>query len=428
MKTYRQFIFQDYKFNSGTKTLDLHYSMDDMLHFRETYTFDFDFGTYNEQLLDRAIQSLFFMAGVSYYKTYIPLEIVVRRGDLDADSAAFFSKTYQRGLGEFWYVNQLDPNTPVQFPVTMTHELPHTLHSGKGALVGLGGGKDSLLTIETLRSATAVTTWTLGHKKQLEPLTERIGLPHLQINREWDRKLLEVNNEDALNGHVPISAIFACVGVVAAVLSGKQDIVVSNEQAANEPTLQYRGVDINHQYSKSQEFEIDFQNYLHRNYKDSIRYYSFLRPLSELYIAELFAGSVFSKYKDVFSSCNKAFVHTSERLTWCGKCPKCAFVFLILTPFIEQKELEALWSGKNLLLDPDLEATYEQLLGIAGDKPLECIGEIKESRMAMHMAFEKYPQLIGTYEFEVPPHYDFRQLMADEMPEDVKHIFRRLIV
>src|SRR6185503_12653139 len=175
---------------------------------------------------------------------------------------------------------------------------------------------------------------------------------HLWVERAWDRQLLELTKQGALNGHIPISAILACAGIVAAVLSGKRDVVVSNEQSANEPDFTYNGVEINHQYSKSQEFEDDFQKLLQHIFGDELRYYSFLRPLSEMHIAELFAQRWFNTYHDVFSSCNRAFIHTSDRMTWCGTCPKCAFVYLMLTPFIPEEKLNALWNGKNLLLDP----------------------------------------------------------------------------
>jgi hypothetical protein len=199
---------------------------------------------------------------------------------------------------------------------------------------------------------------------------------------------------------------------------------VSIEQSANEPTLWYQGAAINHQYSKSQEFEEDYQNYLTHAYgADVTGYYSFLRPLTELMIGKLFSQVGFEKYKGVFSSCNRAFVHTSDHMSWCGECSKCAFTFLILTPFIAREELEALWGGKNLLLDPQLQKTYGQLLGIEGDKPLDCIGEIKESRAAMQLAQQQYPEL-SIYEFDLPEDYDYQQLAPHSMPEDIFAVLR----
>lgn len=423
MTKYQQFIFEEYHFDAKHGVLNLHYAMDDGLRFRETYRFDFDFAEYDPAVLDRAIQALFFMAGVSYYKMYVPPEIVIKKGELDPVMAKFFDKTYRRGLGEFWYLNQLDPRAPVLFPPTTTHT--PALKSGKkgqGLLVAIGGGKDSLVSIETLRVGQKITTWSLNHKPQLTPLVERIALPHAWVERTWDPKIVELNKKDALNGHVPISAIFACVGVIVAILTGKHDVVMSNEQSANEPTLHYQGVAINHQYSKSQEFEKDFQAYLHHVLGDQVRYYSFLRPLSEVRISELFSKVGFEKYKDVFSSCNRAFVHTSDRMSWCGECSKCAFVYMAMAPFVPAEKLNKLWNGKNLLLDPALEPVYRTLLGIEGDKPLDCVGDIKESRAAMRLSQETYPELKKKYEFDIPEDYDFRAVNSHEMPEEMHEL------
>jgi hypothetical protein len=419
MSKYGTFVFEDYQFDPATRLLELHYGMDDALHFTEKYKFDFDYVDYDEAALDRALQALFFLAGVSYYKMYIPPEIVIKRGELDGGMAGFFSKTYQRGLGEFWYVNQLDPHTPVTFPSNADNVEPLTAAKNEGLLVAIGGGKDSLVSIEILRDKEALTTWSLNHRPQLTPLVERIGLPHAWVEREWDPQIMELNKQDAMNGHVPISGIFACVGTIVAILAGKRDVVMSNEQSANEPTLLYQGVPINHQYSKSEEFERDYQRYLKHVFGDSLRYYSFLRPLSEVRIGELFAKFGFEKYKDVFSSCNRAFVHGSDHMSWCGECSKCAFVFMALTPFVPREKLEALWGGKNLLLDPALEATYRKLLGIEGDKPLDCVGDIKESRAAMRLASLQYPELKDKYHFDIPEGYDFRKPATHEMPQEL---------
>ena len=415
MNKYNQFIFKDYTFDVASKKLSLHYSLDDTVKFEETYIFDFEFvANVPHKALDIALQQLFFMAGVSYYKTYLPPKIRIDSSKLDETAAKFYSKTYQRGLGEFFYVNHLNPKGHVEFPISEDSTQPIHVPSNNGLLVGIGGGKDSLVSAELLRSQPNISTWSMDHRAQLEPLVDRIGLPHFWVDREWDKKLLELSKQDAYNGHIPISAIFACVGTIVALLSGHKYSVVSNESSANEPTLQYEGVDINHQYSKSLEFEKDYQQLLARAYGDSIGYFSLLRPLSEVHIAKLFAKVGFEKYHDVFSSCNRAFVHTSDHMSWCGVCSKCAFTFLALTPFIERGKLEAIW-GKNLLLDPSLEKTYKQLLGIEGDKPLDCVGEVKESREAMTLAQGIYPEL-AMYSFELPKDYTYTSLASHSMP------------
>lgn len=425
MSKYESFIFEDYDFDKTQKTLSLHYAIDNAYHFTETYTFDFEFAEYDQSTLERAAQLLFYMAGVSYYKTFLPNSIIVRKGEIDASLAEFLAKTWQNGLGEFFYTNRLDPRTPITFPTT-TGTLVPVRHTGEGMLVGIGGGKDSLVSVELLRGEANLATWSVGHRAQLSPLVGRMGLPHFWVERAWDQQLIELNTAGAYNGHVPISAILACAGVVTAVLSGKQDVVVSNEQSANEPTLNYDGVAINHQYSKSQAFEADFQRLLERCFGDSVRYYSLLRPLSELRIAELFAVNGFEKYHDVFSSCNHAFTHESDRMFWDETCPKCCFVYLALYPFLGDDKLGSVFS-KNLLLEPALQPIYRQLLGIEGDKPLECVGEIQESRAAMRMAQQNINELHATYSFELPDSYDYKQLWSHNMPEDVWQTVRSTI-
>jgi hypothetical protein len=427
MKHYQAFIYKDYSFDVASKILSFHYSFDDEVAFTETMNFKFDFVDYDQPTLERAIQLLFFMTGVSYYKAYPSTEIRVEKGTIDATIAQFLGNTWQQGLGEFFYINGIDPRTIITFPVNAAPL--QTLHSPvrTGILVGVGGGKDSLVSIELLRGqAQGVSTWSMGHQKQLTPLAARINLPHYVVERLWDPSLVEHNKAGARNGHIPISAILACAGVVVAILSGRQDVVVSNEQSANEPTLEYQGVSINHQYSKSQAFEEAFQDLLAQLFGSSVRYYSFLRPLSEVHISELFASSGFAKYHDVFSSCNHAFTASSNHMLWDGTCPKCAFIFLALTPFVPRDILVALFSGKNLLRDPELALTYRQLLGIEGDKPLECVGTIKESRAAMRLAQEQYPEL-AVYHFDLPPNYDYRALSTHSMPPDIYELLLKKI-
>lgn len=419
---YKSFIFESYDFNDSTKTLLLRYSLDSEVHFEEKYIFDFDFSPYNKTSLNKTIERLFFIAGVSYYKTYIPPEIIVKAGTINGAEAKFYSKTYEKGLGEFWYVNNLDPKTKIVFPVSGENAEEKFSHNGTGVLVAVGGGKDSLVSIELLKEIGVkdISTWSLNHKAQLEPLVERIGTNHYYVGREWDKKLNNPKDDlpESYNGHVPISAIFACTGAVVAVLTGKKDVVMSNERSSDEPTLTYQGLEINHQYSKSSEFETDFQNILKNDFSDSLRYYSLLRPLSEVQIAKQFIKTGFNKYHDVFSSCNSAFVHGSNSISWDGTCSKCAFIYLVLSTYVDEDKLNNL-IGHNLLLDATLENTYNQLLGIDGEKPLECVGEIAESRWAMDKMKEKYPEL-NKYQYPPVEERDIFYLSSDHMPEDVR--------
>jgi hypothetical protein len=159
------------------------------------------------------------------------------------------------------------------------------------------------------------------------------------------------------------------------------EIALSNESSANEPTIP--GTDINHQYSKSEEFEIDFQEYLHDNMNDIAHYYSYLRPYNELQIGEMFAQ--YPAYFPAFRSCNAG----SKENKWCCNCPKCLFTSIILAPFIEEKKWISIF-GEDLLNKPSLLHYFQELTGVADNKPFECVGTIEEVNRAINLVKDKY--------------------------------------
>lgn len=416
------FIFESYDFDAATKILTLRYAYDNGLAFSETYKFDFPFVDFDPVLLDRACAQLFLIAGVSYYKAYLPPQVTVKPPCIDNKTAAFLGEIYQKGLGELFYVNNLDPRQNITFPTNIDgyDNLAAINTASDGYLIGIGGGKDSLVAAEVLRDHPDAATWSLNHRKLLEPLVKAIGLPHYYVDRNVDMSIKDL--PESYNGHVPISAIIAATGIITAILTGKRDVVVANEFSANEPTLEYQGTTINHQYSKTSEFELLYQKLLLDTFEKNVRYYSILRPLSEFYIAEIFSR-YFAKYDTVFSSCNKAFVHGNTTLSWCGECPKCAFVFLILACSLPMQNLKNIFN-KNLFTEPGMVPLYRQLLGIAGPKPLDCIGEVRESRFAMQTCIANGLVTPNTYEFEPVTDYDPRQLYPHHMPDEE---YRQLI-
>jgi hypothetical protein len=201
--------------------------------------------------------------------------------------------------------------------------------------------------------------------------------------RSIDKNLLLLNEKGYLNGHTPFSAVLAFTTLLVASLYGCNEIALSNESSANEPNLP--GTRINHQYSKSFEFENDFREYVSNYIDPSIAYYSFLRPLNELQIGGLFSDLV--EHHLSFRSCNVG----SKTDSWCGHCPKCLFTFIILSPFISYNELVTIF-GKDLLDDTSLINTLDQLSGIAKEKPFECVGTIDEVNLAMQLLVRKSPE------------------------------------
>jgi hypothetical protein len=422
MSQYKSFVFKDYSFNNSLQLAEFTYSYDDILFFTEKITFNTQLENYNEQQLNIALQDLFIMSGISYYKAYLPDTIIIEPFELNKERANFFSRTYQKGLRELFYRNNLPVNKEVDFPYSES-ENNNTLISNNntsGFLVAIGGGKDSLVSVDILQKSgfNNINTWSIGHEKQLKDLVAKIGLPHFFVDRQID--LSVANLENSYNGHIPISAIIAFSGIVLGVLTGKKDVVVSNEWSANDPTLWVGDIPVNHQYSKSFEFEQVIEKLIKTQYGDDYRYYSLLRSLNELQISKIFSKSGFNKYKGVFSSCNKAFRQSETKISWCGECPKCCFVFLALSPFIEKEELTNVFGSNPLLSENNVEI-YKELLGFTKNKPFECVGTVKESRWALEQIINDYPQLKNIYDLDFSIELINTEATSDNIPKEIKN-------
>lgn len=242
--------------------------------------------------------------------------------------------------------------------------------SYSGCLVPVGGGKDSVVSMEVLRNED-VTIYRINKDATVANVLAAAEREYKTcfVNRKLDPRILEMNKRGFLNGHIPFSAVVAFSTFISAYLQGIRYIALSNESSANESTVV--GSFVNHQYSKSYEFEQDFMEYIGSIVETEIRYFSLLRPLSELQIAYLF--SKYTKYHKAFRSCNAG----SKQGIWCCNCPKCLFVYIILLPFLSQEELVEIF-GENLLEKESLDLYFRELTGIEENKPFECVGTRKE--------------------------------------------------
>ena len=264
-------------------------------------------------------------------------------------------------------------------------KLAATIGLRKHALVAIGGGKDSLVSIEALRAAGVEQTvaW-IGSSPLIATCAARTGLPTLNIERKLAPQLFEFNRQGAYNGHIPVTAINSAILVLAALLHGFDQVVFSNERSASygSEILDDDGrvvAQVNHQWSKGWAFERAFGEHVERHVASDLHYYSLLRPLSELAVARQFANT--DRYDAYFSSCNRNFHILGERPVnrWCGQCPKCHFVFLALAPFMPKPRLLNIF-GRNLLDDAALAPGFDALIEYRDHKPFECVGEGREAR------------------------------------------------
>lgn len=350
------------------------------------------------EVLDRLVFDIGLVELVSYWKSACPPLVRIACGTLSPEQAAFWKKLYWHGLGEFFYTNGISETQETFLAIEnskmkIESSLPHADNSqfsilnSQSYLVPIGGGKDSVVTLELLRRAGCTILPLIMNPRGATVECARVaGFPIdevLVIRRTIDPTLLALNAQGYLNGHTPFSAMLAFYTRLASAFSGIPNVALSNESSANESTV--LGSDVNHQYSKSLEFEDDFRAYCNNSNSQLpiFNYFSFLRPLSELQIAMLF--SRFTAYHDVFRSCNAG----SKQDIWCGHCAKCLFAYIILSPFIEPQRLNAIF-GKSMLDDLTLLTEFRQLVGLEDTKPFECVGTVSEVRQALAMALRRW--------------------------------------
>jgi len=382
------FIFESFSFDGPEGCLALRYAYQDGPGFEERITFPDcrqDLTDAEQAALNTAFFHLHLAAGISYYKAFCPEKMIIQSGELDKSQAAFFDKFYLLGLGEFAVENDLDLRERIRFPVsTDIGKAAHDIDLPSGNIVPIGGGKDSLVSLETLRRADLpFRPFAVNAKRPILETIERSGSQDsIMIQRVIDPALFSLNDEGAYNGHVPITGILSFIMVAGSILYGYDNAILSNENSANEANMIRDGLAINHQYSKSFEFEEDFDRHVRTNILSNFHYFSLLRPLSESGITAIFA--TLDDYFDVFKSCNRNF-HISDGVRqygWCRDCPKCRFVFLALGPFLGRDKLIEIF-GADMLDDASQEDGFRELCGLKGHKPFECVGEIAECRLLM---------------------------------------------
>lgn len=401
---YNVFIYERFDYVINKKDLQVKYTfhLSDKVSFYPEFTLIFP-KDFSGKLLTPILENIVFHIGmvelVSYWKAACPPNVVIKPYQLNKEQIEFWKKLYFHGLGEFFYLNGIDANPDDFMNMECYGKEAVTTHNlnvdASNVIVPVGGGKDSIVTLELLKHAFQVTPFTVNPRKATRESIRIAGFEEdrgFRILRSIHPELLKLNDQGFLNGHTPFSALLAFMSMLVASYCGVKYIALSNESSANEPTV----VDgPNHQYSKSLEFETDFRKYAKSYITPDIVYFSFLRPLSEYHIASLFSG--FSAHFGSFRSCNAG----SKTDSWCGACPKCLFTAIILLPFVGLKGIREM-IGKNILENKELIPILDELCGIAEVKPFECVGTVREVNLALanflsNQTGDELPALIDYY-------------------------------
>ncbi len=384
---------------------------------------------------DSFLRNLVFHVGmielVSYFKCTCSPNVIVEAGYLTEEQISWFKKLYYYGLGEFMYLNKIDISEEELMNiacVAQKQDINIPNYNGIGNLIPIGGGKDSVVSLELLKDYDNYC-FIINPKQVTMECAHAGGYDDEKIvgvKRTIDKNLIDLNNAGFLNGHTPFSSLVAFLSYLTAYMYGRKYIVLSNEASANEATV--IGTKINHQYSKTYEFENDFNNYTKKYFGIDIHYFSLLRPLSEFQIGMLFSN--FKQYHSIFKSCNVG--SKGSEWKWCCNCPKCLFVYIILSPFLYRDELVSIF-GEDLYEKEELLNTFLELLGYSETKPFECVGTYSEVRYAVSLTInnssDMLPYLLSYYKnnfpLELDTNYKAQYNQEHNLPREFEEIIRK---
>lgn len=346
-----------------------------------------------EKLSDKSIDSLsptFTAIAMAFAAFFFKLsdfsQVRMDAFGLDEPSKVFFSSFFEGGLGEFRYLQGLNPVRAVDVQSTITIEsVPQAIETVDHVLMLNGGGKDSIVAGELLKRAAQPFTWvTIQPNKARQSVIDLSGnSSSIEIGCRFDPAIERLRAYPW--GHFPHTSVVMSLGLLAAQLLGVRYVCVGNEHSANFGNVQYRGVNINHQYSKSSAYEVALSQYISRCVSPSIKVFSILRPFHDLQLARIF--SEFPDYHSSFISCNIGI----SRDEWCKQCPKCAFTALALYPFIGKDGIVGIF-GEDIMLRGIIRRHIIDLVR-DGVKPWECVGTTDENRLALKLLLQANPDL-----------------------------------
>lgn len=395
--SYSTFIYRAYTYLLSGDTLNItfDFQVGDLLFKPKIAIKNFPqnaLDSFSKDELDFYIFNLGLCEIPSYWKATLSPKIKIEAGYLDEIQINFWRKLIRKGMGEFFFRNGISPFAP---EFVMANNIGRRMIENHweaddqmSVLVPVGGGKDSIVTLELASKATdKITLFTLGDDEASQKTISVFNKLHGQVNhyhveRTLDEKLLNLDPKIFFNGHTPFSSLVAFHALFAARLLNIKYILLSNEQSANEATGIHNGESVNHQYSKTFEFEADFRRYVSMSILSAPDYFSFLRPYYEIQIMEIFCS--YPEYLHVFRSCNVG----KKQNQWCGRCAKCLFVYILLSAFLDQKQTLAVF-GKNLLDDLALKPMLETLTGVKPMKAFECVGTRLETKLGLFLIWKK---------------------------------------
>jgi hypothetical protein len=335
------------------------------------------------ELLHRVFASIGLALAPYYFRLTDYAAVRIDCSDIPEEAFSFFERYFQHGLAEFRYRRGLNPIRPIRVyssePCNSGRPFPV---AGDGVLMLNGGGKDTVVMAELLKSTGLRLGWCVINSSPAHQKVSDISGVKDVVSLRFARDKTVTKAARYRAGHIPYSGVYMWMGLLAGLAQGFRYVTTGNEYSASFGNLQFKGVDVNHQHTKSFEYEREFASLIENNYATGIQSFSALRPFHDIGLAAM--ASRLSAYFGAFSSCNRA-------KEWCGQCEKCAWTYLALAAFLEDDVLVEIF-GTDFLQGAN---TRRHLLQLAAGaiKPWECVGTQEETRLALSLYLARRPTI-----------------------------------
>jgi len=232
--TFNQFTYQSYYFKQDESlvTVNYHFHIDNKIHFHPKFSF-------SSKNIEHKLNSIEFsiilfqiglLEAISYWKTTCCRKFFVKPYQLTKFQSSWLEKLFYLGLGEFRYINNIEVSKEEFVAITSSqNQSPEIKFRTKANnLIPLGGGKDSLVTLN-LKKDFPNKIFLLNPRKASLDICKSYKLEDdtFIINRYLDKTMLELNAKGYLNGHTPFSALLSFYSLLAAYLLECNSIVLS---------------------------------------------------------------------------------------------------------------------------------------------------------------------------------------------------------
>ena len=351
-----------------------------------------------DQVPDCIIEHAHVALGMSYWKAFVPCSYEIPYA-LDASAAEFWQATFTDGMGEFLLHNRVPFDCMPVFQATATQNDSATSAGadaqpqGNRILLGMGGGKDSIVAAELARQAdmdvVLFVMRTGDQTSNIQAVCDLTGMPLVECRRYLDAQLFELNKDPHyLNGHIPFSMMLAAVAGIAAHALGCTDFVVGNESSSDTSQGTWDGRCVTHQWSKTRDFERLYTRKL-ASMPGASGYFSMTRSLSSVGTCRIFARQ--PRYFEAFTSDSSQMrVGGASAPRWNPEAAKTLSTYALLAPWLEPADLTRIF-GFELTDVADVAQRFERMLD---GEVFDCVGTPSEIAYSIERAAGRHPGMV----------------------------------